>query len=70
MQVTLSNGEESPIFKAADGDRKNHCRIKVEQDIERVGMKCDGTTLVAGLKFIDSEHDESKWEYGFSAWQE
>ena len=70
MQVTLSNGEESPVIKTVDGDRKNHCCIRISKDTERVGIKCDGTTLVAGLKFIDSEQEESKWEYSYSAWQE
>ena len=68
VQVTLTNGETSPVFKTDGGDLKNQCSIDVCPDVSMVGIKCDGTTLVAGLKFLDNEDFESKWEYGYSSW--
>ena len=39
-------------------------------EVTKLGIKCDRTTIFGGLKFLDRNNKESKWEYSNYSWKE
>ena len=70
VQVTLTNGDKSPIFRADLGYHQNQQSLSMSQDVCKLGLKCDRTTIFGGLKFSDKNNNESKWERSNYSWKE
>ena len=64
MQVELSNGQSSPVFKAAKGNHSIqealNLRSGTDSEIQQVELNCD-PVFVSGLRFTDKNSNEVKY---------
>ena len=64
VQVELSNGVSSPVFKAAKGNNSIQEALNLssstDSEIQQVQLNCD-PVFVSGLKFTDKSSNEAKY---------
>ena len=56
LQVTLSNGKKSEIFKAGAGSHENQQTLEMSPAVQKVGIRCN--SYLYGLKFVDNKNNE------------
>ena len=68
LQVTLSNGTKSELFKAATGQNENQTTLNLTSDTMRLDIN-SSPSVVSGLKFFDRNNSEISTWGGPNSWK-